>query len=282
MKSALTKYENLWQLSNFEPIANDSVTGNKLFKCHSSKHGPCVLKLGSVEAVEKEYLTLKHYENSRFCKVYEAEIEAGAFLLQHIIPGIPLREVVDLDKRLDVFLDVFSNLHSEVVDEEQFPTYLDWLKKVMKYMQINHPDSIFTKHIITAFILCEELWNKYTDLVLLHGDLHHDNILLGEDNHYHIIDPKGVMGSRVFDIPRFIINEFDDVTRVDFDEEFEHIIQKFSNQLAIPVADVIKLTYMEICLAQCWMIEDGEEASLSEIEFVEKYLKKLIPILGKK
>jgi len=268
----LTKYENKWQLSDFKPISNDSITGNQLFTCHSAKYGPCVLKLGAVEAVETEYLTLKHYENSRFCQIYEAEIEASAFLLQHIIPGIPLRAVVDLNHRLDIFFDVFSNLHTEVVDREKFPTYLSWVSRIMNYMHNHHQDAVFTKHITTAYHVCMELWKKYPNVVLLHGDLHHDNILLGADNQYRIIDPKGVLGNRVFDIPRFIINEFDDVTRVEFDKEFEQMIQRFSKQLAIPVVDVVKLVYMEICLSQCWSIEDGEEPSLVEIEFVERYL----------
>jgi len=168
---------------------------------------------------------------------------------------------------------VFSNLHTEVVDREKFPTYLSWVNRIMNYMHNHHQDAIFTKHITTAYHVCAELWHKYPNMVLLHGDLHHDNILLGADNQYCIIDPKGVLGNRAFDIPRFIINEFDDVTRVGFDKEFERMIQRFSEQLAIPVADVVKLVYMEICLQECWLIEDGEEPCLAAIEFVERYLR---------
>jgi len=54
--------------------------------------------------------------------------------------------------------------------------------------------------MIEAEEICRQLWEKYTDRLLLHGDLYHDNILLGK-NGYCAIDPIGVIGDPVFNIP---------------------------------------------------------------------------------
>ena len=44
------------------------------------------------------------------------------------------------------------------------------------------------------------------DQFLLHGDLHHDNILLGESGVWRVIDPQGVVGAPVLECGRFIQN----------------------------------------------------------------------------
>ena len=54
---------------------------------------------------------------------------------------------------------------------------------------------------------------NYPRRLLLHGDLHHENILKNGAGEYKVIDPKGVVGNSVFDLSRFILDEFrDDLT----------------------------------------------------------------------
>lgn len=60
--------------------------------------------------------------------------------------------------------------------------------------------------------------------MLLHGDFHHDNILLSNNGDYVIIDPKGVIGDPVFDIPRFILNEFGDEITTELYKKINGII----------------------------------------------------------
>lgn len=67
--------------------------------------------------------------------------------------------------------------------------------------------------------------------MLLHGDFHHDNILLGNDGEYIIIDPKGVIGDPVFDIARFILNEFDDEITTELYKKINHIISILEKNL---------------------------------------------------
>jgi len=92
--------------------------------------------------------------------------------------------------------------------------------------------------------ICRSLCKTYSGEMLLHGDLHHDNILLN-GNRYYIIDPKGVVGDIVFDIPRFILNEVDDILNGDFHKKLAHIIRTVSCKFNIPEYDIRRLTYME-------------------------------------
>ena len=267
---SLSYYAKLWELFGFEHIDYYSV--NCLFTCRSSEHGACVLKISNdAKSVENEFHILKEYRDTRFCKVYEVDLSNGVLLLEHINPGMQLRAEPNLDKRLDLFCEVFNGLHLTPADKMIYPTYMGWVSRISEYMR-RCKNEVLAHKMIRAEQICHILCEKYSGELLLHGDLHHDNILLGKDNCYRIIDPKGVVGDRVFDIPRFILNEFDDVLSYDFDGKFRHIIHTFSEKLCISEKDICHLVYVEMCMAQCWHVEDGQDPDINKILFVEKML----------
>ena len=273
LMNKLRKYGVRWGLSSFAQIEYKSVTVNRLFTCVSAEHGACVLKIGyNTKHMENEYHVFHDYRGTRFCQVYEVDLAQGVLLLERIIPGIQLRDEPDLDQRLELFYDVFDGLHVKPADKTIYPTYMGWVSRITKYMRGRNDYEILTSKMIQAEHICCELWRKYPDEFLLHGDLHHDNILLDEDNCSRIIDPKGVIGDRAFDIPRFIVNEFGDTFDYDFDVKFRHIVRFFSDKLDVPEQDILRLVYVEICMGECWHVEDGREVKMDHVDFVEKMI----------
>jgi streptomycin 6-kinase len=57
-----------------------------------------------------------------------------------------------------------------------------------------------------AWAVAEALLAEPRDVVVLHGDLHHDNILDGEARGWLVIDPKGLIGERGFDYANLFRN----------------------------------------------------------------------------
>lgn len=274
----IEKYSIDWGLRDFKFIEYYSV--NCIFKCYSDKYGNCVLKIGNpCREIMTEYNTLCEYEGRRFCKVYNADIENGALLIECISPGTQLRAETDIDKRLAIFFDLFNRLHIKAKNDT-YPTYLDWVNRITQYMKGRCRYKYLTFHMEMAQRICMLLCEKYTGQMLLHGDLHHDNILLSDNNGYIIIDPKGVIGDPVFDIPRYLLNEFfDNELNEVFYNKITHIISGMSKKLGIPDDDVRNLLYVEMCMANCWNIESGEEPLIENVEFAyklttEKYIKK--------
>ena len=275
LMNKLRRYGVRWGLSGFEQIEYKNVTINRLFTCDSAEHGSCVLKIGyNIKDMENEYHILQEYGGTRFCKVHEVDIAKGVLLLERIMPGIQLRDKPDLDQRLELFYDVFDGLHVKPADKTIYPTYIGWVSRIAEYMRGRKDYNALASKMIVAEQICYELWEKYSDEVLLHGDLHHDNILLGEDNCYRIIDPKGVIGDRVFDIPRFIVNEFADILDHEFAEKFKHIVRFFSDKLEISEQDIMRLVYVEMCMGECWHVEDGREVNMDYVDFAEKMIRK--------
>lgn len=43
------------------------------------------------------------------------------------------------------------------------------------------------------------------DVVVLHGDIHHGNVLDGGERGWRAIDPKGLLGERTFDFVNILL-----------------------------------------------------------------------------
>lgn len=271
----LEKYADLWKLSELEQIDYYSV--NCIFKCISDRYGLCILKIGNPSRETRtEYRMLQEYNGTRFCKAYEADIANGVLLIEQITPGVLLRAEPDLSKRLDLFCDVFRGLHIKPANNGAYPTYMSWVSRITEYMRNKEKHELLYQKMIKAEQICRLLCEKYTSEMLLHGDLHHDNILLDVENRYRIIDPKGVIGDIVFDIPRFILNEFDDILDDSFYNKFTQITRTLSLKLNVPEYDIRQLTYVEMCMANCWNVESREEPNHNEVQFTENLMNEMI------
>jgi len=266
--TAINKYAKQWNLSDFEQIDYYSI--NCLFTCVSIKYGACVLKIGT--RLETEYHMLKDFNGSGLCKVYESDIDNGILLIERIMPGTQLRDEPNQNIRLNEFCLLYHKLHKSPPGVAKYLTYLDWVSNITAYMKTRSDYIALCDKMIKAEEICRRLWGKYTDRLLLHGDLHHDNILLGNDGYY-AIDPKGVVGDAVFDIPRFILNE----EGWDREDNFNYIVETISAKLNIPEQDIRALFYVELCMAHCWGVEDGDydEEDLSKVLLAERMMKEL-------
>ena len=264
----LETYAILWHLSGLRQIDYNSV--NHLFTCISAKHGPCILKISPrVNETITEHGMLTALDGNRLCKVYEADLVNGVLLIERITPGTPLREEPDLSTRLAIFCGLFPGLHQPPADKATYPTYMDWVSRIAAYTQTRIDYKDLSEKMTTAEEICRRLWEKYPRELLLHGDLHHDNILLGEHG-YHIIDPKGVIGDPVFDIPRFILNEAD----LDQGDKFAYIIRVLAEKLGIPDVDIRLLFYVETCMANSWKVESNREPDWNGVLFAERMMDK--------
>lgn len=269
----IDKYSNVWGLSDFVHIDYYSV--NCLFKCHSYIYGDCVIKIGKpCRETVTEYNALNEYNNDKFCKVFNADITNGVLLLECIKPATRLREITDSNKRLEIFINIFSHLHIKAKDASIYPSYINWVDNITNYMKQRSDYPEITAYMIKAQEACRNLSLVYNNKMLLHGDLHHDNIILSGNN-YVLIDPKGVIGDRVFDIPRYILNELFDISIDDTAfNKITYIIKTLSNNLKIPDGDIRKLFFIETTMANCWNIESQDIPSLKQIEFAYSLMNK--------
>jgi streptomycin 6-kinase len=131
-----------------------------------------------------------------------------------------------------------------------------------------------------ARYLRDQLLQSSEQDALLHGDLHHDNILQNGDDKsrrssksedgWVVIDPKGVIGERAYEVAAFIRNPMPDLLTV---ENVPGVIQKrigvFSEILSIPSIRITAWCFVQAVLAWVWAIEDSCDTAYYWARFVD-------------
>lgn len=271
MREKLYLATEKWNLTEVETIYENR--NRAVYSAISAEYGPVILKLNhDTLQLREEYTMLHKLNGSGCCKVFAYDEKSGMLLEERLLPGTVLREEESLVKRMEVLKTVFHKIHQMVGNDTKNPSYLDWLEGAYQFCIDNDVDTKLTEKAKLARDICAEIFEKYSERTLLHGDLHHDNILLRADGTYSMIDPKGVIGPEILDLPRFIMNELDTKHAVPDEEHMYEVVRMVSENFGYPIADVKKVYFMEVILGNIWCIEDGEEISEEEIEIATKMI----------
>lgn len=262
-----------WDLDSLELI--DSFSSNCVFTGHSCQYGDIVLKVGKpCKEMDTEINSLVEYNGGHFCKIYDFDRNRGIILEEWIKPGIRLRKEAFLEKRLQVFSNLYHGLHIPSKNPELYPTYLDWVSRITQYMSERRDYEELYGYMRKARDLCKQIYEKYNATMLLHGDLHQDNILLDAKGEYKIIDPKGVIGDPVFEVSRFILNEFEEGSTLQYNyDKISAIINNLEDRLRIPREILGQCFFIETTMANCWNVEDDMSPNLQMVKMAEHIWK---------
>lgn len=264
-----------WSLTDVKPVYEHSTKA--VYTAVSALYGPVILKIDLNHAqLASEHRMLSAMQGKHCCQVYDFDEEQGLLLEERILPGNVLRELENLEERIDAFCQVFAELHPcdnpDANTPSQHPTYLDWLTRIRAFSETHPIDARLHEMTQQAYDCCACLFEKYPERVLLHGDLHHDNMLLRADGSYAMIDPKGVIGPAILDLPRFLLNELYPNMPAEPISHMEKAIRLISEKCGYPVEDVQKAFFMETVLANMWSVQDNDPADWKELEVASRTL----------
>lgn len=101
-----------------------------------------------------------------------------------------------------------QHLLAPVTEPQLFIPLEEWLLSLKKLKTQALLQRLISKKL-KDFVICraKELMSNQGEPVLLHGDLHHYNILQRQSE-WLAIDPKGIIGEREFEIGTFLKNPF--------------------------------------------------------------------------
>jgi streptomycin 6-kinase len=225
----------------------------------SGFHGdnPMILKLGlDNEALAREAFALKCFAGCGAVKVLAGD--KGLLLLERAMPGASLKSYFP-DKEqetIEIVCGVMKKLHqANIPTTHNFPHIKDWLTALDKDWPI--PD----EHLQKARMLRDQLLQTSEADVLLHGDLHHDNILQNGEN-WLVIDPKGVIGEPAYEVAALIRNPMPELLTYDDAPNIIHNrITRFAEFLELPSQRILDWCFVQAVLAWAWALEDGCDAS---------------------
>lgn len=93
--------------------------------------------------------------------------------------------------------------------------------------------------------------------MLLHRDLHHENILWDERSGWLAIDSKGVIGAPCLEVGRFVQNQLPHHLPTERLVALVHErIQMFSSELGYPVETIAASALVDCVLSHCWSLEE--------------------------
>ena len=230
---------------------------------------PIILKLGlDNDGLKREAIALSAFAGLGAAKVL-AEKD-GMLLLERAISGISLRNYFPGKEQeaIDITGGCLKKLHqAPLPSSKMFPHIKDWL------IALNKDLNIPIHYLHKARQLRDELLESGTKAVLLHGDLHHDNILQQGDD-WIVIDPKGVIGEPAYEVAAFIRNPIPELLVLNnVVNLISHRITRFSEILEIPERRILDWCYVQAVLAWTWALEDGSD---------ESYFRQLTEIFDKK
>ncbi|MBP2028601.1 hypothetical protein J2Z35_002431 [Acetoanaerobium pronyense] len=132
-----------WDIAELNLI--DHFSANLVFKGKSNKFGPIVLKFGrNPDEFSSEAAALNSFKSKAICNPFEAGYHNMVLIEEAIEPGITLKSEENLDVRVNVFCNLFKELHKKEKSlkktnytdntEFKYKSYKDWVFKISDYM----------------------------------------------------------------------------------------------------------------------------------------------------
>lgn len=259
-------YEEEWQLECFDPFP---LSYNYVLPAKTESGKPVVLKISFPNNHEfsNEISALRFYDGDGAIKIIQEDIENKAVLLERAVPGTRIGDVLPDSKQISIVSEVIKKIHKPVSlkNDYFFPTLTDWAKAFERYRK---KFNIKTGPIpARMFEEAEETFVQFDgddkSRLLLHGDLHNDNILLSERG-WLAIDPKGVIGNQEFEIGTYLRNPLTDLPKnSNFKLIEKNRILQFSEELGLDKISLQKWTFANAIISLLWFLED--EGELKEI-----------------
>ena len=115
--------------------------------------------------------------------------------------------------------------------------------------------------VVRAGGLMRELSASATERVVLHGDLHHDNILRATREPWLAIDPHGIVGDPGYEIGALLYNPDPDNRDEALTALVPSRVEQLADELAMPVDRVVAWGFVKAVLSDVWSAETWSPAA---------------------
>ena len=262
-----------WSLEVDPPFADLGI--NYAAPALQAGGAPVVLK---VCFTDPEFFTeveaLRLFDGRGAARLLAFDLEQGALLLERLRPGTGLHTLVDDREATGIAAAVMRRLWRPAPPDHPFPTVARWVLAMRKRgPAVLARDRAFpARWVERALGLFADLTASPRPDMLLHGDLHHMNILAAEREPWLAIDPKGVVGEPVWETGPLLLNMLPPTLDP---RETRRMLARRTEQLAgelgIDRRELIAWGVVRAVLAGFWNLEDegrGWERDLMTAEIL--------------
>jgi streptomycin 6-kinase len=204
----IAECEQRWALTVQPPFA---LTYNYVAPAVRVDGTPVVIKLGVPGSViQTELAALQLYDGKGIVQLLEADADQAALLLERLLPGTPLTQLALQDdaQATAIAAEVMRQLWRPAPADHPFPTVQKWSQGMQRLRtHFDGGTGPLPKRLVElAETLFADLLASMAEPVLLHGDLHHDNILSAHRQPWLALDPQGVVGEPAYEVGALLRN----------------------------------------------------------------------------
>ena len=230
----------------------------------------CVLKICSPRvAFDSEVAALEAFDGRGVVRLLDVDRERRAMLLQRAEPGASIRSLPDAEATA-IAARAMRRLWGSLPDRHPFPTLADWSEGFERHRaRFGGRGPIDRELFEYGSALYADLISSQSELIVLHGDLHHDN-LVSSGGGWLAIDPQGVIGERAHESASWLRNPHGLHRWPDLDRVLQRRIEIFSETFEIHPGRVRDWAVAQTVLSMCWSIEDDTPGWRPHIEIARR------------
>lgn len=258
----VSEWSERWRLELSAPFENLSY--NLVIPGRAASGAEIVLKVGvPCRELTTEAAALNLFQGMGAVRLLDQNATTGVLLLERVIPGTPLHELQADAEATRTAATLMRQLWREPPVEHSFPSLAVWFRAFERLRSqfgggssSPFPTGLFAR-AESAFT---ELDVSSESSVILHGDLHHANILFSNERGWLAIDPKGIIGDRGYEVGSFMLNQLP--TGVSTSVTTAILAQRlsiFAHELQMSRERLATWAFCHAILSALWDIEEASE-----------------------
>lgn len=225
--------------------------------------------------LSREMNVLRAYKGRGAVEVLDQDEESGVALLESVEPGTPLSTIEDDVHATEIFCEVVRRLQCIAPTDVHFPSMKQHFAAIERYRERSCDESTAAPLPESWVENAEEclayLLATTSEGHLLHGDLHHENILRQGEDQWAVIDPKGIIGDIHFETIQYLLNYED--RGGDPEQVLRRRMELMSESLGLDSRRIAMWGLVRGVLEACWTIEDGGTDWQRGIRITERFAK---------
>jgi streptomycin 6-kinase len=233
-----------------------------------------VLKVGVPNPeLTSEIEALRLYDGRGAVRLIDSDAGKGLLLLERLQPGTMLLEVDDDARATEIAAGVMRSLWRPAPQPNNLILLQSWFDAFRQYRQrFGETGPVPWALFQTAEGLVADFFAEREPHVVLHGDFHHYNLLQSGDA-WKVIDPKGVIGPRGYEVGPLLINPFGDFLHgSDAKQITERRIDILAGQLGLERSRIRGWAIAHAVLSACWSLDEGGRGGEHALHCAEVFI----------
>lgn len=252
--------EARWSIAVDAPLPG--LTYNYVAGATGADGAALILKLGVPNPeLRSEIDALRAYDGRGCVRLLAWDREEGALLLERLRPGTPLSGLCAADDEgaTSIAADVMRALWRPAPTEHSFPTVGRWAAGFQRLRGRfgGGTGPLPERRVRQAEQIFADLLASSGEPALLHGDLHHDNILDAGDGSWRAIDPKGVVGEPAYEVGALLRNPLPALLALPHPERIlARRLDQLAEELSLDRQRLLDWALAQAVLSAWWCLED--------------------------